>query len=366
MLLLLDELAFAPESLAGGDDLPAEVRLRDCPFLRVGRAPPVRYHRPLHLGLDPGGRSPGGLARRPPPSSSRSPSPTPASSTSPRRPSARSPPGRLREPARQGAGPALHRAPGPRVSYPIFGRITAARRRFWWRMARRGRLVRTSRSSCTRTRWAAAAGSARRYTRYSPKLLDRVPEAAGRHEPRAVQDRPEVEVVVVEVPGILRRRGTHIEVGDQPPAGPERGVQAGHHVGQVGNQDERVERGDDVVPAGAELLVVEVDEPGSRPPARQPEAGEVQQRRGNVGQWSSRTRPGRTPDWSPRPRSRSQDEPGHGPASRWPAAPARWSADRSPRPAGRRTTAGRTPTTASPGRSPSSRLCWTGRRLTIP
>src|SRR5690242_21351322 len=30
-----------------------------------------------------------------------------------------------------------------------------------------------------------------------------VAEAAGRHEPRAVQDRPQVQVVVVEVPGVL-------------------------------------------------------------------------------------------------------------------------------------------------------------------
>src|SRR5690349_1896931 len=96
----------------------------------------------------------------------------------------------------------------------------------------------------------------------------RVPEAAGRHEPRAVQDRPEVQVVVVEVPGVLWRRGAHIEVGDQPSPGPERAVQPGHHIGEVGNEDERVERGDDVVPAGAEPLVVEVDEPGLLPPAR--------------------------------------------------------------------------------------------------
>ena len=50
VLLLLDELAFAPETLAGGDDLPAEVRLRHCPFLEL-----AEHHRdiicPLHLGL---------------------------------------------------------------------------------------------------------------------------------------------------------------------------------------------------------------------------------------------------------------------------------------------------------------------------
>ena len=50
VLLLLDELAFAPETLAGGDDLPARVRLRHCPFLEL-----AEHHRdiicPLHLGL---------------------------------------------------------------------------------------------------------------------------------------------------------------------------------------------------------------------------------------------------------------------------------------------------------------------------
>ena len=50
VLLLLDELAFAPETLAGGDDLPAQVRLRHCPFLEL-----AEHHRdiicPLHLGL---------------------------------------------------------------------------------------------------------------------------------------------------------------------------------------------------------------------------------------------------------------------------------------------------------------------------
>ena len=50
VLLLLDELAFAPETPASGDDLPAEVRLRHCPFLEL-----AEHHRdiicPLHLGL---------------------------------------------------------------------------------------------------------------------------------------------------------------------------------------------------------------------------------------------------------------------------------------------------------------------------
>ena len=50
VLLLLDELAFAPETLADGDDLPARVRLRHCPFLEL-----AEHHRdiicPLHLGL---------------------------------------------------------------------------------------------------------------------------------------------------------------------------------------------------------------------------------------------------------------------------------------------------------------------------
>ena len=50
VLMLLDELAFAPETLATGDDLPARVRLRHCPFLEL-----AEHHRdiicPLHLGL---------------------------------------------------------------------------------------------------------------------------------------------------------------------------------------------------------------------------------------------------------------------------------------------------------------------------
>ena len=50
VLVLLDELAFAPEPLATGDDLPARVRLRHCPFLEL-----AEHHRdiicPLHLGL---------------------------------------------------------------------------------------------------------------------------------------------------------------------------------------------------------------------------------------------------------------------------------------------------------------------------
>ena len=50
VLLLLDELAFAPEALASADDLPARVRLRHCPFLEL-----AEHHRdiicPLHLGL---------------------------------------------------------------------------------------------------------------------------------------------------------------------------------------------------------------------------------------------------------------------------------------------------------------------------
>jgi predicted ArsR family transcriptional regulator len=50
VLLLLDELAFAPETPASGDDLPARVRLRHCPFLEL-----AEHHRdiicPLHLGL---------------------------------------------------------------------------------------------------------------------------------------------------------------------------------------------------------------------------------------------------------------------------------------------------------------------------
>ena len=50
VLVMLDELAFAPETLATGDDLPARVRLRHCPFLEL-----AEHHRdiicPLHLGL---------------------------------------------------------------------------------------------------------------------------------------------------------------------------------------------------------------------------------------------------------------------------------------------------------------------------
>jgi predicted ArsR family transcriptional regulator len=50
VLLLLDELAFAPETPASGDDLPVRVRLRHCPFLEL-----AEHHRdiicPLHLGL---------------------------------------------------------------------------------------------------------------------------------------------------------------------------------------------------------------------------------------------------------------------------------------------------------------------------
>ena len=50
VLVLLDELAFAPETVTGGDDLPARVRLRHCPFLEL-----AEHHRdiicPLHLGL---------------------------------------------------------------------------------------------------------------------------------------------------------------------------------------------------------------------------------------------------------------------------------------------------------------------------
>ena len=57
------------------------------------------------------------------------------------------------------------------ASYPIFDRRAAAMRRFWRRITRRGRLVRTSRSSSTRSRWTAPEGSARRYTSHSPKLL---------------------------------------------------------------------------------------------------------------------------------------------------------------------------------------------------
>jgi predicted ArsR family transcriptional regulator len=50
VLALLDELAFAPEILAGEDDVPTRVRLRHCPFLEL-----AEDHRdivcPLHLGL---------------------------------------------------------------------------------------------------------------------------------------------------------------------------------------------------------------------------------------------------------------------------------------------------------------------------
>jgi predicted ArsR family transcriptional regulator len=49
VLVLLDELAFAPEALTG-DDPPAQVRLRHCPFLEL-----AEDHReiicPMHLGL---------------------------------------------------------------------------------------------------------------------------------------------------------------------------------------------------------------------------------------------------------------------------------------------------------------------------
>src|SRR5262249_55263336 len=48
--LPLDELASAPETTAAGDGLPAQVRLRHCPFLEL-----AEHHRdiicPLHLGL---------------------------------------------------------------------------------------------------------------------------------------------------------------------------------------------------------------------------------------------------------------------------------------------------------------------------
>jgi predicted ArsR family transcriptional regulator len=50
VLVLLDELAFAPETVTGADKLPARVRLRHCPFLEL-----AEHHRdiicPLHLGL---------------------------------------------------------------------------------------------------------------------------------------------------------------------------------------------------------------------------------------------------------------------------------------------------------------------------
>ena len=50
VLMMLDELAFAPETVAGGDDVPAQVRLRHCPFLEL-----AEDHSDivcsLHLGL---------------------------------------------------------------------------------------------------------------------------------------------------------------------------------------------------------------------------------------------------------------------------------------------------------------------------
>jgi len=50
VLVLLDELAFAPETVTCEDGLPAQVRLRHCPFLEL-----AEHHRdiicPLHLGL---------------------------------------------------------------------------------------------------------------------------------------------------------------------------------------------------------------------------------------------------------------------------------------------------------------------------
>jgi len=50
VLMMLDDLAFAPETVAGGDDVPAEVRLRHCPFLEL-----AEHHSDivcsLHLGL---------------------------------------------------------------------------------------------------------------------------------------------------------------------------------------------------------------------------------------------------------------------------------------------------------------------------
>jgi predicted ArsR family transcriptional regulator len=50
VLVLLDELAFAPETVTGEDGLPARVRLRHCAFLEL-----AEHHRdivcPLHLGL---------------------------------------------------------------------------------------------------------------------------------------------------------------------------------------------------------------------------------------------------------------------------------------------------------------------------
>jgi predicted ArsR family transcriptional regulator len=50
VLVLLDELAFAPETVTCEDDPPTRVRLRHCPFLEL-----AEHHRdiicPLHLGL---------------------------------------------------------------------------------------------------------------------------------------------------------------------------------------------------------------------------------------------------------------------------------------------------------------------------
>jgi predicted ArsR family transcriptional regulator len=50
VLVMLDELAFAPEAVPGDDDMPARLRLRHCPFLEL-----AEHHRdivcPLHLGL---------------------------------------------------------------------------------------------------------------------------------------------------------------------------------------------------------------------------------------------------------------------------------------------------------------------------
>jgi len=50
VLVMLEELAFAPETVPGDDDLPAGLRLRHCPFLEL-----AEHHRdivcPLHLGL---------------------------------------------------------------------------------------------------------------------------------------------------------------------------------------------------------------------------------------------------------------------------------------------------------------------------
>jgi predicted ArsR family transcriptional regulator len=50
VLALLDELAFAPETVTREEGLPARVRLRHCPFLEL-----AEHHRdiicPLHLGL---------------------------------------------------------------------------------------------------------------------------------------------------------------------------------------------------------------------------------------------------------------------------------------------------------------------------